>query len=292
MDDTSSKRSKRAPIGQRTLASLNPLAMLFCVLASTFVFSVVLAVRSMDIHYNNSFLSLLICVLLLVIVCVVGAPSWDSSTPLGRLRNFTLVSCTLAWVLGMIFGDICFNEYFRPYFDTNNLNVYPNVDPSTYTGTQLMDAGQIEFAAGSHLDLTRSYGFKNEDLYCVAPIVGPKQNNSNMTMANYDFWAVGINCCSGHVPNYHCGEYANPQANKGLRLMRDDLRGYFRLAVEEATATYNIQAAHPVFMYWMLSPSDEVRAYQDDGWKFFQRYIFAFLGLQAFLTVVVVMSCI
>merc|ERR1740139_910007 len=129
-----------------------------------------------------------------------------------------------------------------------------------------MDAGRIVFKAGSHLDISKSMGFKNMDIYCVAPVVSA--TNKTAATASLDFWAVGINCCSGHMPDFHCGEFYNSNARSGLRLMRDDQRAYFRLAVEQAEAAYNIQATHPIFMYWMQDPATEINAYQDDAYKY------------------------
>lgn len=274
-------------------------SLIGCVLSSLAVFTLVTFVRSTDIHYWNNTVSWIICILVLIIVwCGCCTPSWDcirggASTTKSRLFAFALFSCTLAWVAGFLYGDDTFNSYFAPYYDIDNLNTYPSVDPSKYRGAQLMDAGQIDFVPGSRLDLQKSFGFKNGDIYCVAPIVGPAQNttkggNASNTLDHYDFWAVGLNCCSGHVADFHCGEYTNPNAHKGLRLMRDDLRGYFRLAVEEAIAVYHIQAPHPVFMYWMEMPSDEIQAYLDDGWKSLLHGILGFFAVQVALTAVAV----
>jgi len=191
----------------------------------------------------------------------------------------------MAMLIGFMWGDHIHTRFIRPYDDLVNLNNYPSVHPGQYTGQQLMDAGQIDFVAGSHLDLSKSIGFKNEDIYCVAPIVGPEQNAGNASkLATYDFWAVGTNCCSGHAADYHCGEFNNPSAHKGLRLMRDDTRNFFRLAVQEATAAYNIEANHPVFMYWMTDPAFEVNAYKEDGYNAFYLGVFFFgLGMLALI---------
>merc|ERR1719401_3270115 len=131
-----------------------------------------------------------------------------------------------------------------------------------------MDAGMVEFTSGSRVAVEKSIGFKNENIYCVAPIQLTAAGKQVPTKT-YDFWAVGINCCSGHVPDFACGEYSNPLAKWGLRMLDDDAREMFRLAVKEAEATYNLKSSHPIFLHWMSDPHAEVDAYQNDGFRYF-----------------------
>ena len=42
-------------------------------------------------------------------------------------------------------------------------------------------------------------------------------------LSTYDFWAVGVNCC-GAAADFKCGEFSNPKAHAGLRLMSDEQR--------------------------------------------------------------------
>merc|ERR1719254_368339 len=68
-------------------------------------------------------------------------------------------------------------------------------------------------------------------------------------LLSYDFWAVGTNCC-GEPPNddFECGEYSNPLARAGLRVLAGESENdLYMSAVKQAEANYGIRAANPLF---------------------------------------------
>ena len=120
--------------------------------------------------------------------------------------------------------------------------------------------------------------FKNVDTYCVAPVSvlqGPQFNcrcaerrlsapgGVVLPLETYDFWAIGMDCCSVNAADFHCGmglgwascllplshgrsaraaralagEVGNSKAHSGLRLLDDRQRSFYRLAVEQAAGT-------------------------------------------------------
>lgn len=194
---------------------------------------------------------------------------------------FLFATCFIAAVWAFQTGSNNFSWNMRPYYETINLNVYPMVDPQTTVGQQLMDMGQVQFVPSTRLDLRMSMGFKDDKVYCVAPIVS---GNGSMNM-RYDFWAVGLNCCSGHASDFACGEFNNPMAHAGLRLVHPELRPYFRLAVQQAEAAYNIKTVHSVFMYFVQDPLGELNAYADAGTKKFVEGVLTFIAVQVLLVV-------
>eukprot|EP00929_Paragymnodinium_shiwhaense_P108332 TRINITY_DN74649_c0_g1_i1.p1 TRINITY_DN74649_c0_g1~~TRINITY_DN74649_c0_g1_i1.p1 ORF type:complete len:333 (-),score=42.41 TRINITY_DN74649_c0_g1_i1:79-1077(-) len=187
--------------------------------------------------------------------------------------TFSALALFVATAAGIVCGDLNFWFNMQPYYDIENLNAYPNVNPTRERGQQLMDAGRVYFQPGTHLDLRRTIGFKNLDTYCVAPIV-----HGNSALESYDFWAVGINCCSAVSSDFRCGEFNNPHARSGLRLMRDDQRPFFRLAVQQAEAAYNIKSYHPLFFYWIQDPVYTMNTYREAGFKYFLLAMFASMG--------------
>jgi len=244
-----------------------------------FLFSALYSVMSFTLHYSHPTLTWLLVCVGFGAAAVAGTLAWKAKQ---RDRDpmwytFAAIECFVAVCLAIVLGDMNFWYNMQPFYDIENLNTYPSVNPAREKGQQLMDAGRVYFADGTGLDMKKAMAFKNLDLYCVAPIV-----NGQEQLASYDFWAVGINCCSGVSSDFRCGEFNNPHARSGLRLMRDDQRPFFRLAVQQAEAAYNVKATHPLFFHWMQDPVAEMNSYRDDGFKYYLIGVFTFFAFNLF----------
>jgi len=282
-------------IGQRALRRLDCPTVCGAVLVPWFVFVVTYMTLSFKVHYDFPAVAGMVCLATLGFTCMIGYKALrgvmarnngdDTSDPTWYI--FFFWTCLIAWMVAVSAGYLNFVHNMRPYYDVSNLNFYPSVDPANFHGQQMMDAGQISFVDNAHLDLSRSMGFRNQATYCVAPIV-----TGDDVLGNYDFWAVGLDCCSGGTADFHCGEFNNQNAHAGLRLMDDDQRSFYRLAVQQAEAAYTLEARHPLFFHWMAEPMHELQAYSDDGYKFFLLGIFTFFAVQLFLLIaaIVVLS--
>jgi hypothetical protein len=182
-----------------------------------------------------------------------------------------LIAVSFGWLL----GDLNFWFNMQPCYNIEHLASYNNVNPSTQTmpsgqtvptrGKRYQDAGKVYFEHNAVLDIKRSMSFKMGDLYCVAPIVDPNCKKN----CGYDFWAVGLNCCAEDVADFRCGEYKNPSAKNGLRLMHDEQRPNYRLAVLEAEGVHKIISNHPLFFYWLHDPNKEIAHMKHQGFKGF-----------------------
>jgi len=279
-------------VGRAPRKSVNLVAVVTCLLLPILIFVVVFAAQSFELHYEQPRHCLLLCGGMLVAVFIMGYFAYSAvmqrtvgvQEPMWYVVVFA--SGFLAWILAFGFGQANFEANMQPFYDTNNLNVYQSVNPATAHGSQMMDAGRIMFTPDSHLDLVKAMVFQNVDRFCVAPIsVGPSGPNATK-FATYDFWAVGQNCCPGNPAEFRCGEYSNTKATSGLRLMREEERAYYRLAVQQAEAAYNIRAQHPVFLYWLQDANAELFAYEDDGFKYFLLGSLCFSCFQLFVVVV------
>jgi hypothetical protein len=242
------------------------------------LFTVVFAIMSFSIHYKHQKVGTFVAFLGTVLVCFAFYLAYKTQQKKNHGLNvdpswyyFSGVALLLALILGMIVGDLNFWYHMQPVYDIENLNVYPSVNPAKERGGQLMDGGRMFFTDGTRLDFAKSMSFRNYDQYCVVPIV-----HGTEKLSSYDFWAVGLNCCKGLATEFRCGEFNNPKARSGLRLMRDTQRPFFRLAVQQAEAAYGISAQHPLFFYWMEDPTAEVKSYRDDGYKQFMVGIFTY----------------
>jgi uncharacterized membrane protein YidH (DUF202 family) len=246
------------------------------------LFCIVYAITSFDLHYHRPFLCWLLVALagvVVLVVCLAAALSMrrKMSSDMDREPSwllFVAVTMVLAYVCAIVYGNLNFSSTMRMFFDLSHLNTYQAVNPATMRGQQMMDAGKVYFVNNSMLDLRKAMGFQNLDTYCVAPIT-VLQDDSAVPHTSYDFWAVGLGCCSGSTADFHCGEYNRRGAAAGLRLMNDEQRDFYRLAVQQAEVAYNIKATHPLFFYWMADPASEMQSYNDEARRFY------FIGMLA-----------
>lgn len=193
---------------------------------------------------------------------------------------FLFFSLVVAYCLGSLLGSANYSTYMHRYYDMQNLNHYPNVNVSRMVGQQVIDAGTIQFVNGTRVDRSKSMGFMNNKVYCVAPITF-----GNESLTSYDFWAIGENCCSGNQADFHCQGYNAAHGVGGLRLMADGSRAFFRLAVQQAEAMYGIKAAHPLFFKFVHNPSKLVDEWKETGRNDYIIAMVAYFVGQFFLVV-------
>lgn len=263
---------------------MNIIPIILCILIPWLIFVAVFGLMSFGFHYKCPVVTnVAVFVLLIGALCVCVKAYFDKkkgeSDPTWLL--FLGASLLVAWFLGYQMGNSNYSSNTRGYYDLKSLNNYTNVYPNRMLGQQLMDAGVVTFAKGSQLDISKSMGFKNHAMYCVAPIVYGKEPS-----VSYDFWAVGTDCCSGNQADFHCDNYNNPEADGGVRLLDSGDKSFYRLAVQQAEATYNIKAATPVFFTWGAHTSSNMDTRLSHARQSFVAWMMSYLVFQIFVVIV------
>lgn len=207
----------------------------------------------------------------------------------------------MAWILAVIVGEQIFLAYMKEYANYQGMNHYDAVNPSMTVGKAVMDVGTIEFASGSRIDLTRSMTFQDRDTYCVAPIVAnhdtppTPRDRQELTIPkgpvlNFDFWAVGINCCWGESPGFACGIALGERPRSGLRVLGEKELKYYKHAVKQAVAEYQIKVDNPLFFY--LTPAVEkmnpVETFRIQAHKYYIIGMIVHFGFQLFCVILAV----
>jgi len=193
----------------------------------------------------------------------------------GICRRWQLVMNVVLWFVilyARLQAEKAYRRYAASYYDFQGMASYINVDSSKDRGQTYMDAGQVYFKEGTKVDVTKAIAFQEDQIYCVAPILqqtldsggdksGASLSGNNLKIPDsgtIDFWAVGMNCCDPSGLNFKCGESTSPLARAGIRVLRDDTRPFFLMAVQEWTAWLRIPAKHPLFFHWVQDPLIQV----------------------------------
>jgi len=288
--------------GQRQ--RLNVVPIFQCFFLPWLLFCGIYALVSFEMHYTSPGLCWALAGLALFFVLLCGGylvvAAWfrsreaayrggEPSAKSPSWLTFLVVSSLVAWLLAVVLGNLNFWTNMQQHYDYTNLNEYTEVNPARMRGKQLMDGGRVVFTNNSAIDLRRSMGFKNLDTYCVAPItIRSPSAGTELPLQTYDFWAVGLDCCTSNAADFHCGDFASRSAHQGLRLLRDDQRPFFRLAVQQAEAAHGIKATHPLFFYWTNDATAEMNFFRDEGYKYFLVGMLAHFGWQALIVALAV----
>eukprot|EP00913_Durusdinium_trenchii_P001338 g1236.t1 len=150
-------------------------------------------------------------------------------------------------------------HYWQQYSEVSLLKAYRGIDPSVVPGTQIQDAGAVDFVSSAGID--SEHAGNAGRTYCIAPIVTNGTMLHNIGGAprygSYDYFAVGVDCCSCPDINFRCGAWRHPWAEGGIRSTDLEARPFYRLAVEAWASSYRKTAAHPLFFEWVESPGFE-----------------------------------
>eukprot|EP00928_Gymnodinium_smaydae_P087686 TRINITY_DN71919_c0_g1_i1.p1 TRINITY_DN71919_c0_g1~~TRINITY_DN71919_c0_g1_i1.p1 ORF type:complete len:315 (+),score=75.03 TRINITY_DN71919_c0_g1_i1:78-1022(+) len=272
---------------------MNCWPMLLCVLVPSLFFAGVYYACSFSLRYYQPTLAWAIVAFAFLVVCICGV-----NAHIGRVRSralpaerepswlcFMFLTLALGWLVAVGLGCYNYKKNMDPYYASQALNQYVDVQVDRVHGQQVMDAGIINFAEGTHLDISQSMGFRSVGTYCVAPIV-----YGDVKLATYDFWAVGKNCCSGVKADFRCKGFNEPHALGGLRMMSEADRAYYRMAVQQAEATYNIKALHPLFFTWVEDAVSTVDGWREAGHSLYWQGVVTFALVQAFLVATMAMA--
>lgn len=279
------------PFAKSQRRRLNIAAVLVALFAPWLLFCCVFALLSFSLHYTLPAVAW--ALVILAFLAGVGIPAILAANAMKRKLSdptyqpswylFIALTCFVAFLIGTIAGSSNYAATMQKYYNVQHLSHYEDIDTNLYVGQQLMDAGRIEFKEGTTLDLIHSMGFKNNDMYCVSPIVTQGSPNKASSM---DFWAVGKNCCSGVSADFHCPGFSDPAARGVIRLMYDQDRPFYRLAVQQAEATYKMTATHPLFFEWVADSEVAQEEFAKTGRVNYFIGICSYFLLQMFLTVV------
>jgi len=264
------------------------------------IFAAVYLLSSYYVHYKYAVLDWTCIAIIFVMVGCLGynaaqrmLQNADGATDHVAVWAAALfIGVLLAFFVALIFGERNYQKYMQPYYQLKELNHYSGVDASGQEGKAFMDAGSLKFKEGSHLDFSKSAGFMNLDMYCVAPIITPG-NKTSKAPASYDFWAVGINCCTGASDNFACGPAVHSKtAASGLRLMSDSQLPFYKMAVTQAMTKYGITSAHPIFFHLVQDEKQALSHYESTGWDDFFMALFLYACFQAVIVVAAAMGVV
>eukprot|EP00405_Crypthecodinium_cohnii_P026169 CAMPEP_0206487768 /NCGR_PEP_ID=MMETSP0324_2-20121206/41892_1 /ASSEMBLY_ACC=CAM_ASM_000836 /TAXON_ID=2866 /ORGANISM="Crypthecodinium cohnii, Strain Seligo" /LENGTH=338 /DNA_ID=CAMNT_0053966421 /DNA_START=283 /DNA_END=1295 /DNA_ORIENTATION=- len=248
---------------------MNVVPMFLNVLVPWAAFMICCALTSFWLLYTESRLVLTVLALVFALCFAMFALALAARKASAEPTWFSYIA--IVTLIGAVAGTGCgvknYFSYSRPYYAIKDLKVAHQVDAGRELGQDLMDAGILYFAKNNRLDHTRSWHFKHGTIYCVAPVT---TNHSKPLTNSYDFWAVGEDCCSTGTSDFRCGaDWATVNTRSAIRILDSEDDMYYRLAVQQAEALYDISSGHPIFFRWIKDPLAEINRWRAQAFKNF-----------------------
>jgi hypothetical protein len=259
--------------------SMNIVAILTALFAPFALFMVSFYAMSFELYYQHPNCAVGVVFFAFFVTLVIGA-FWTQALRMemaggpSTWHHFIFATGLVAVFLGSLLGNLNFQWNTKSYYDYISLRKVVDVQPGVWVGQQVLDAGTIDFKTGNHIDILLGSAWHKSKSYCAAPIVPWNQNysapfnqNFSKPLASYDFWAVGMDCCSQKFGDFTCGNVgpgfqAHPS---GLRVIdADEIQGY-QLAAKQALAAHSISADRMIFLYPMVQPYLKIKEYWNEA---------------------------
>jgi len=184
---------------------------------------------------------------------------WSSIVFWGWWPMTLFLFSVTATILGALIGDYLWSTCWGPYYELKKLQEYKDINPGNIPGVRIQDAGLVTFTDFVEMDRSKGGCFMNKgNTYCVAPIVNGGEVKYGLSgtprTGAYDYFAVGINCCTCPNRDFQCGDWRNPLANGGIRSLDYKSRPYYSLALDDWKSSYGKNVKNPLFFEWVQGP--------------------------------------
>lgn len=179
---------------------------------------------------------------------------------------FLSILCFAATVNGIMAGLTIHAKFYGQYYNYRNRPTYTDVLPTDPAAAH-SDGSIIGFAGNTVVDTMRAGNMLSTDgkRYCVAPVLDESQQ------AAAEVWAVGVDCCAGHV-SFYCDDAQDLQAKSGAVVF--DMKSRFApplyenyiKAVKQAAGRYSMKIPpKPILVRWLVNPNNVTEGIWWDG---------------------------
>jgi len=147
------------------------------------------------------------------------------------------VSCLAACLLAVWLGSVGYQWYMREYWWMQTGRHYTDLNATTSAQSR-NDASWLHFRNGSRVDTMKAVGYRDGEVFCVAPVLSANQ------VTRVEYWAIGKDCCQKRSA-FTCDDAGDPVAQSALAMLGEDFvdREAYQRAVRQAEAAYKLASA-------------------------------------------------